>query len=174
MHDFVDLFIHLVQYRPQGMPVEADRGATLLDFVRLHQRRQRLRDIVQRRMQLFFGSLASLQLLPARRNGFAVCCIGIAEDMRVAALQFVADGVAHLIEVEQPLLLAHLGVKHHLEQQIAQFITQIGIVLALNGIQHFVGFFQGVRRDGGEGLLTIPRATHLRIAQGFHNGQQAL
>ncbi|MNF05680.1 hypothetical protein D3C80_2054720 [compost metagenome] len=68
--------------------------------MRLHQRRQRLRNIIQRRMQLFLGAFTGLQLLPARRNGLTVCCIGFAKDMRMTAFQLVADGIAYLVEVK--------------------------------------------------------------------------
>ncbi|MNW10358.1 hypothetical protein D3C71_2075570 [compost metagenome] len=39
VHHFIQLFIHFAYDRPQGVPVEADRGTALLDFMSLHQRR---------------------------------------------------------------------------------------------------------------------------------------
>lgn len=118
-------------------------------------------------MQRFLGALTGLQLLPARRHGFAVSALGVAEDVRVTALQLVADGGAHLIEIEQPLFLPHLSVEHHLKQQVAQLVAQIGVVLPLDGVQHFVSFFQRIRRNGGEGLLAVPRAADLRSRSVF-------
>ena len=125
-------------------------------------------------MQRFLCTLTGLQLLPAGRNGLAVGSLGFPENVRMTAFQLIADGVTHLVEVKQPLLLAHLGVEHHLEQQVPQFVTQIAVVLTFDSVQYLVGFFQRVRSDGGEGLFAVPWATDLRIAQRFHDGQQAV
>jgi hypothetical protein len=47
-------------------------------------------------------------------------------------------------------------VEHHLQQQVAQLVLQIGQVVAVDRIGDFVGFLDGVRRDAGEILLTGP------------------
>ena len=59
-------------------------------------------------------------------------------------------------------------MKHHLQQQIAEFFFQIFNVAALNRIGHLIGFFQRIGCDGGEILLQIPRATGFRTAKGGH------
>ncbi|MNP64146.1 hypothetical protein D3C76_1596210 [compost metagenome] len=45
-------------------------------------------------------------------------------------------------------------------------------VTALDGIGDFIGFLEGVRDDGRVGLLDVPRATELRVAQAIHQVQQ--
>lgn len=64
--------------------------------------------------------------------------------------------------------------KHHLEQQIAQFTAKIVKIFTGDGVQHLVGFFKGVRRNGGKCLLFIPRAAVFRIAQALHDGEQTV
>ena len=54
------------------------------------------------------------------------------------------------------LLLRHAGVKYHLQQEIAEFVAQIIEIAARDGIGDFIGFFDGVGNDGGEGLFEIP------------------
>ncbi len=45
-----------------------------------------------------------------------------------------------------------------LQQQVAQFVLQVVHIAALDGVGYLVGFFDGVGRDGREGLLPVPRA----------------
>ncbi len=72
------------------------------------------------------------------------------------------------------MLLGHLRMEHDLQQQIAQFVLEVPHVAAINRIGDFVGFLNGVWRDAGEGLLHIPWATGLRIAQRGHDRQQRI
>lgn len=72
------------------------------------------------------------------------------------------------------LLFGHLSVKHHLIKQVAKLATQIVKIGTPDGVDHFISFFQRTGRNGGKGLLAIPRAAILRIAQGFHYAQQAI
>ena len=44
--------------------------------------------------------------------------------MRVTTDQFVGDGPCHIFEIEGIFFLGHAGVKHHLEQQVAQFLAK--------------------------------------------------
>ena len=68
---------------------------------------------------------------------------------------------------------SHLGIKQDLQQQIAEFFRQVRPVAALNGVEDFVGFFEGVFADGIEGLLTVPGAA-AGSAQAGHNGYRLL
>ncbi len=86
--------------------------------------------------------------------------------------QLAGDAVDHPGEFEAPFFPGQLAVIHHLEQQIAQLALQVIEVAALDGVGHFVGFFEGVRDDGRVGLLDVPRATVLRIAQTVHQVEQ--
>ena len=62
-------------------------------------------------------------------------------------------------EIEPLPLRAHLRVKHHLEQQVAEFAFERTRFAARDGFGHFVRLFDGVRRDAREVLLAIPGTT---------------
>ncbi|MNS52629.1 hypothetical protein D3C71_1295580 [compost metagenome] len=121
-----------------------------------------------------FSTFSTFNLLPANQHFFAVSRSGVAKNMRMATLQFVANGSANIIEIKAPLFLRHLRIKDHLEQQIAQFTAQIVKIFARDGVQYFVGLFEGVRCDGGEGLLFVPRTAVFRVTQTFHDAKQAV
>jgi hypothetical protein len=92
----------------------------------------------------------------------------------MATLHLRADGVGDVGEIEQPLLLRHLRMEHHLQQQVAQFVAQIGPVAAVDRVGDFVGFLDRISRDGREVLLHVPRATPFGIAQAHHDREQVV
>jgi len=96
------------------------------------------------------------------------------EHMRMAADQLVGDGAGNVVEVEAALLLGHARVKHHLQQQVAQLLAQVGAVATRDGVRNLVGLLDRVRSDGGETLLHVPRAAAFGIAQPRHDLEQAL
>ena len=63
-------------------------------------------------------------------------------------------------------------MEHHLQQQVAQLVPEVGHVAAIDRIGDLVGFLDGVRSDGREVLLQIPRAAAVRVAQPGHDGEQ--
>ncbi len=71
-------------------------------------------------------------------------------------------------------LAGHLGVVDDLQQQVAQLFLERRQVVALDGVGHLVGFLDRVRRDGPEGLVDVPGAAVLAVAQPGHDGQQPL
>ena len=72
---------------------------------------------------------------------------------------------------EVPRFRGHLRVKEDLEQEISEFLAQIRPVSAFDGVEHFVGLFEGVLADGVEALLAIPRTATLS-AQSSHDGDR--
>ena len=95
--------------------------------------------------------------------------LGIAEDVRVAALHLVADAADHILERELAGFLGHLRVEHDLELEIAELVGERVHVIARDRVGDFIGFLDRVGRDGGEGLLTIPFAAVHRIAKPAHD-----
>ena len=83
----------------------------------------------------------------------------------------MADG--HVGEAEGAGLARHLGVVDDLQQQIAQLFLQRRQIVAFDGVGHLVGFLDRVRRDGAEGLVDVPGAAMLAVAQPRHDGEQA-
>ena len=68
-------------------PVEADAGGAALQLGGALQRRKRQRDAGERALVGVGGALLGLDLLPQ----MMAAMLGIAEDVRVAALHLVAD-----------------------------------------------------------------------------------
>ena len=72
--------------------------------------------------------------VPALR---AVASSRIAEDMRMTALQFVADGGNRCRQMQSgPPSLCHLGVEHHLVQQVPSSPRRSSEIFTGDGIQH--------------------------------------
>lgn len=62
---------------------------------------------------LGFPLAPRFDLLPAGRDFRAIARRCLAEDMRVATLQLVADGGADIVKVKASLFLRHLRIEHH-------------------------------------------------------------
>jgi hypothetical protein len=64
--------------------------------------------------------------------------------MRMASLELAGNGMRNGIEIVLPALTGQLGMEHHLEQQVTEFIAQGCIVAGLDGGDHLAGFLQRV------------------------------
>ena len=89
------------------------------------------------------------------------------------AHQFFCQSFKHIVNGKLVLLTGHLRVEKNLQQQIAQLPCKFGKVAIINGLNYFIGLFDGVGLDGIEGLLAVPR-TAARGAQLCHDGNGAL
>ena len=69
--------------------------------------------------------------------------------------------------------LGDLGVVDDLEQQVAQFLLERRHVVALDGVGDLVGFLDRIGRDRLEGLVDVPGAAMLAVAQPGHDGEEA-
>ena len=88
--------------------------------------------------------------------------------MRVAADQLAVEACDHIRDGEVAGLARHLGIKEHLQQEVAQFLAQIIPMPALDGVEDLVGFLKGIFPDGVEALLAIP-GTAIGAAQPGHD-----
>ena len=70
----------------------------------------------------------------------------------------------HTAEIERALLLRHAGVEHDLEQEVAQFLAQVGEIAAGDGVGHLVGLFERVGRDGRESPAPGPTGSRCRAS----------
>ena len=120
------------------------------------------------------GAFLLLDLFPVSLYRLLITRFGIRKDMRVAPYHLVTQHLNHFIEIEQPLLSRHLRMENHLQQQVAQLFLQFRIVPLGNRLGHFEGFFNGIRRNGIEVLLDIPRAAGFRVAQAGHDGEEGV
>ena len=107
-----------------------------------------------------FLGLLGLPGVGLRRRG---CDMAVFEDVGMAAHHLGHGAGGDSIEIETPGFARHLRVKHHLKQQIAQFVEQGWPVLVVNRVGDFVGLLDGVGRDGGEGLRHVPGTAALRV-----------
>ena len=88
--------------------------------------------------------------------------LGVGKDVRMAADQLGGDGLDHVAEVEGALLLRHAGMEDDLQQQVAEFVLEVGEVAAGDGVGHLIGFLERIGRDGLEVLLEVPGAAASR------------
>ncbi len=93
--------------------------------------------------------------------------------MRMPPHQLAVQLVEHIGDGEMALVGRHLGIKQHLQQQVAQLLGQMRKVAPLDGVEDLVGLFQRVFANGIEGLLAVPRAA-ARRAQPRHDGHRLL
>src|SRR5262245_66475336 len=83
--------------------------------------------------------------------------------------ELLGHGLYDVAEVEGALLLRHAGVEYDLEQEVAQFVTQVVEVAPHNGVGNLVRLLDGVGGDGREALLEVPRTTASGCAQRRHD-----
>ena len=76
-------------------------------------------------------------------------------------------------EAELAGFLGHARVIDDLEQQVAEFVRQRGEIAPRDGVGDLIGFLDRVGRDGVEGLLLVPRAAGVGVAQRRHDVEQA-
>jgi hypothetical protein len=99
-------------------------------------------------------------------GGFGV---DLAEDVGMAADHFVVDFADDVVDGEATLFGGDLGVKEDLEEEVAEFFGEFGVVAGVEGVEDFVGFFDEVGAEGGVGLLAVPRAA-AGSAEAGHDG----
>ncbi len=100
-------------------------------------------------------------------------CFGhFTEYMRMPADQLFGDRLHYVAEIERALLLGHASVIDDLEQEVAQFLLEVGKIVARYGIGDFIGFFQCVWRDGRKILRQIPWTSCFRCAQRRHDFEE--
>ncbi len=83
------------------------------------------------------------------------------------------DRLDHVAERERVLFFRHAGMEHHLQQEIAEFVTQVIEIAARDGVDDFVGFLDGVGSNGREILFEIPGAAAAGRSQRRHDIEQA-
>ncbi len=93
--------------------------------------------------------------------------------MRMPADHLARDRLDHVAERERILFFRHAGMKHHLQQEIAELVTEVIEIAARNGVSDFMGFLDGVGGNGCEILFKIPRATAAGRSQHRHDFDQA-
>ena len=93
----------------------------------------------------------------------------VAEDVRVAADHFVVDFADDVVDGEAARFGGDLGVEEDLEEEVAQFFGEFGVVAGVESVEDFVGFFDEVGAESGVGLLAVPGAA-AGSAEAGHDG----
>ncbi len=93
--------------------------------------------------------------------------------MRVPSNQLAVEMIEDLGNCEVAFVRRHLGVKKHLQQQVAEFFSQVRKVAALDCVEDLIGLFEGVFANRVEGLFAVPGASTGR-PQPRHNRRRLL
>src|SRR3569623_450873 len=87
------------------------------------------------------------------------------EDVWMAALHLVADRRDNSGQREIAGFLGLTRVEYDLEQQVAEFVLEVGHVAALARVGDFLGILDRIRRNRLKNQDGVPFATAHRIAQ---------
>ncbi len=117
-------------------------------------------------------ALAQLVLLPGAAELRFAGVVGVREHVRMAPYHLLAYRAHHVAELELLHLFGHLRVERNLKEQIAELVTQLFEIATGDGVGHFVGLLDGVRRNAGKGLPTVPGTAVLRVTQLLHYREQ--
>ncbi len=74
-------------------------------------------------------------------------------------MSFAAMSARHLVESEAVFLGGDLRVEDDLQQQVAEFLAEVGVVAIVDRLDDFVGFLDHAGAQAGVGLFAVPRAT---------------
>jgi len=104
--------------------------------------------------------LLQFDLLPLSDDGLGVAEFGpVPEDVGVAAHHLLVHLAGDVVEGELPGLGRHLSVQDDMEQQVAQFLPEVGVVLPVDGLQELADLLDQAVADGPVGLFAIPWTT---------------
>ncbi len=99
--------------------------------------------------------------------------VPVGENMRMPPDHLARDRLDHVAECERALFFRHPGVKHHLQQEVAEFVAEIVEVAARDRIGDLIGLLDGVGRDARKVLFEVPRAAGAGRSQRRHDVEQA-
>lgn len=103
--------------------------------------------------------------------GFEYVCggvgLGLAEYVGVAADHFCGGGFGDVVDGEAAGAAGEGAVEDDLEEDVAEFFGEEGVVAAVDGFEGFVGFFDHVGFEGLVGLFEVPGAA-VGFLESFH------
>ena len=184
---FPSLLAKLIEQAFHIRPVETNLRRARTELVGLQQRRHRRRDSRENRRYGVFPPLPSTSAVCLlsrffRSSTFSASQLRftsdrgirlrVTEHVRMPVHQLARKPVQNVINGKCSLLLRHLRIKKHLQQQVAKFAGKFLPVAIVDGFENFVSLFQRVRLDGIESLLAIPGATP-GSPQAFHDSDCA-
>jgi hypothetical protein len=84
----------------------------------------------------------------------------LSENMWVAKYQLVVERIGYVGDIKLILFVGNLGIEQNVEQHIAEFLFDIGGVIAGESLSELIDFFDCVRAQALVGLFGIPRTAH--------------
>ena len=76
--------------------------------------------------------------------------------MWMAVYEFVAKAVTHILHIELLFLARNLGIESHVQQYIAQLLTDILRIIGNESIAQLKAFLNGIRTQGLVCLFSVP------------------
>ncbi len=102
--------------------------------------------------------LLRLDPLPVLADPAGRASVDLAEDVRVAADELLVDTSRNRLERAGSPLLQQQRQKVGLEEEVAELVLELRVVLGECGVRDLIGLFDRVRDDRLRRLLAIPRA----------------
>ena len=170
--NLAELLTHLVPDVLALLPVKAHVGGLLLNALGLDERRQAARHPAEH--HLVTTLLAHLDQFPVLEHLGGGVGLLLAEDVRMAVNQLVAQGIAHVGDVKFALLVTDFGIKDDVQQHVAQFFAYGIVILVHDGVGEFHGLLDGVGTQALVGLLAVPRALHAQLVKDVEQASESL
>ena len=158
-------FLHLLPDLLGLLPVKAYATRLFLDPHGLDEGRQTFRNSSQYRGIALFGEL---DFLPILLDRFFVLGHRISIDVRVAANQFLTEGVNHRADVVVALFRTDFGIKNKMEEEVPHFFLDFLWIAFHNGIRKLKRLLNGQVAEAFRGLLFVPRTLRTQL---IHDGQ---
>jgi hypothetical protein len=106
----------------------------------------------------FAALVLALQLLPALAHAAGGTRLGVAEHVRMARDQLRVDTARDALEIPRSALLEEQREEVRLEEQVADLVEQLRVVVGKRRVGDLVGLLDRVRHDRARRLLAVPRA----------------
>jgi hypothetical protein len=91
--------------------------------------------------------------------------INVAENVRVAADEFLARLAGGVLQSEGSAFGGEIGVEDDLEEEITEFFAEVGVIRVADGVDRLAGFLEESGAEGFVGLLAVPGATFGRAEE---------
>ena len=145
------------------LPIKAHTASLVLDAVSLNHRRKRLRHSAEH--PLVPVLLLGLEHLPVLHHILSRRHLSAGKYVRMAIYQLITQVVNDIGNIKLPLLIPHLGIENHVQEQISQFLADFVMVILENGIAEFISLLYGLRTQALVGLLAVPRAFNAEFVE---------
>src|SRR5690348_5755533 len=103
--------------------------------------------------------LFPLNRFPLLEHSAGIAGVAGSKDMGMPPDQFIRDVADNFVNVEASSFTRDLRVHHHQQEQIAQFLAEMRVVLGVRSLRHFVSLFDYSSQQRFMGLFPVPWAT---------------